>query len=145
MEGIGTRGAIPAAYRGNPDVAIILEVGHATDLPDSDARKTGEFRLGGGPIISRGPNFHPGLFELLRSAAESAGIPVQVKAEARPAGNDARAVQISRAGVATAVVAIPLRYMHTPGEMADLRDVTAAIRLVTGALRSIEAGKDFAL
>lgn len=140
MEEIGTRGAIPSVERERPDVAIVVEVGHATDIPDADLRKTGKYSLGAGPILCRGPNFHPALFELLVAEAERLQIPYQIKAEPRPAGNDARSIQIGAKGVATAVVAVPLRYMHTACEVVDLGDVEHSVRLIESVVRQLGSG-----
>ncbi len=137
MEEVGARGAIPSVERERPDLAIVVEVGHATDIPDADHRKTGKFGLGGGPIICRGPNFHEDLFGELVAAAEEDDIPYQIKAESRPAGNDARSMQIGAEGVATAVVAIPLRYMHTACEVVDLEDVERSIRLIQRVIERV--------
>ncbi|MEM0965429.1 MAG: M20/M25/M40 family metallo-hydrolase [Verrucomicrobiota bacterium] len=140
QEEIGTRGAIPSAFSVNPHFGIAVDVGHATDHPDCDARKVGKFTLGGGPIVYRGANINPVVFEKLLAAAESANIPVQVKAEAGPTPTDARALQMARAGVATGLVAIPLRYMHTPSEVVDLNDVEACVELIRHFALSLEAG-----
>jgi endoglucanase len=86
QEEIGTRGAITSAYLANPDVALAVDVSHATDHPDADHRKYGRFTLGGGPILTRGPNIHPAVFDRLVECAEKANIPVQIEADPRPTG-----------------------------------------------------------
>ena len=114
----------------DPHVALIVDVGHATDHPDCDQRKYGETKLGGGPIICRGPNINPKVFERLVACAKRAKIPYQVEADPRPTGTDARAIQMARGGVACGLVSIPLRYMHTPSEVVDLEDVESCVKLL---------------
>ena len=130
QEEIGTRGAQVAAQGISPDVSIAVDVGHATDHPDADNRKFGRFTLSGGPIIARGPNINPVVFDHLVEAAESLGIPYQIGAESRPTGTDARAIQMANGGVACGLVSIPLRYMHTPGEVVDLAVVEQTVQLL---------------
>ena len=140
QEEIGTRGAIPSAFAVNPHFGIAVDVGHATDHPDCDARKYGKFKLGGGPIVYRGANINPLVFERLMTCAEAENIPVQVKAEAGPTPTDARAVQMAREGVATGLIGIPLRYMHTPSEVVDLADVEACVELIRHFALSLKPG-----
>ena len=137
QEEIGTRGAITSAYLANPDVALAVDVSHATDHPDADHRKYGRFKLGGGPILTRGPNIHPAVFDRLVSCAEKANIPVQIEADPRPTGTDARSIQVAREGVPTGLVGIPLRYMHTPSEVIDLDDLEAVVQLLVAFARSL--------
>ncbi len=143
QEEIGTRGAITATYGVHPDIGIAVDVGHATDFPDGDSNKLGEFKLGAGPILTRGPNVSPIIFEKLKSCAEKLKIPYQVEAEAGPTGTDARVIQLSREGVATALVSIPLRYMHTPYELASLDDIEWTIQLLAEFVRSLKASDKF--
>ena len=128
----------------NPDVALAVDVSHATDHPDADHRKYGRFKLGGGPILTRGPNIHPAVFERLVSCAEKNNIPVQIEADPRPTGTDARAIQIARNGVPTGLVGIPLRYMHTPSEVIDLNDLEAVVQLLVSFARSLRKNEKFA-
>ncbi len=141
QEEIGTRGAIPSAFAVNPHFGIAVDVGHATDHPDCDHRKIGKFTLGGGPIVYRGANINPLVFERLEACAAKANIPIQVKAESGPTPTDARAVQMARQGVATGLIGIPLRYMHTPSEVVDLNDVEACVELIRHFALSLEAGE----
>ncbi len=144
QEEIGVRGATTAAYLVNPHIAVAVDVGHATDHPDCDNRKFGETKLGGGPIICRGPNINPKVYQWLVAAAKQADIPYQLEADPRPTGTDARAIQMGRGGVATGLVSIPLRYMHTPSEVVDLEDVERCVRLLVEFSRQLKAG-DYAL
>ena len=141
QEEIGVRGATTAAYSVNPHLAVAVDVGHATDHPDCDQRKYGETKLGGGPIICRGPNINPFVYDRLVAAAEAAGVPHQFEADPRPTGTDARAIQVGRGGVATGLVSIPLRYMHTPSELVDLADVERTIQLLCAFALGLRKGE----
>lgn len=140
QEEIGTRGAQVASYAADPHFGIAIDVGHATDHPDCDPRKHGKYTLGGGPIISRGPNTNPMAYEKLTQAAEAEEIPLQIEADSRPTGTDARIMQMARSGVATAILHVPLRYMHTPSEVIDLEDVEQCIRLLVRFCRDCKRG-----
>lgn len=140
QEEIGVRGATTAAYAVNPHLALAVDVGHATDHPDCDNRKYGETKLGGGPMICRGPNINPKIFQKLVAAAKKAKIPYQLEADPRPTGTDARAIQMGRGGVATGLVSIPLRYMHTPSEVVDLEDVERCVQLFVEFAKSLTKG-----
>ena len=140
QEEIGTRGATTATYAVNPHIAVAIDVGHATDHPDCDNRKYGETKLGGGPIICRGANINPKIYQKLLAAAKKAKIPFQLEADPRPTGTDARAIQMGRGGVATGLVSIPLRYMHTPSEVVDLEDVERCVKLLVEFARALEKG-----
>jgi len=140
QEEIGVRGATTSAYAIHPQLAVAVDVGHATDHPDCDNRKYGETRLGGGPILCRGANINPEVFARLKRAAEKAKIPHQIEADPRPTGTDARAIQMSRGGVATGLVSIPLRYMHTPSEVVDLEDVERCVLLLVEFISELKAG-----
>ena len=143
QEEIGTRGAWPAAYGVNPDVAIAIDVDHATDFPSCDKHRFGDVKLGGGPVIARGPNINPKVFSRLVDCADALKISYQITAESRPTGTDARIIQMTRAGIATGLVGVPLRYMHTPSEVADLRDIENCVRLLEAFALSLKASDDF--
>jgi putative aminopeptidase FrvX len=140
QEEIGTRGAITATYAVNPHIAIAVDVGHATDHPDCDNRKYGETKLSGGPIICRGANINPKIYQRLVAAAKQLKIPYQLEADPRPTGTDARAIQVGRGGVATGLISIPLRYMHTPSEVVDLEDVERCVKLLVQFAKNLEKG-----
>jgi putative aminopeptidase FrvX len=140
QEEVGIRGATTSGYAVNPHIAIAVDVGHATDHPDCDNRKFGETKLGGGPIICRGPNINPKVCDRLIRAARTLKIPHQFEGDPRPTGTDARALQIARAGVATGLVSIPLRYMHTPSEIADLEDAENCVKLLVEFAKGLEKG-----
>jgi putative aminopeptidase FrvX len=140
QEEIGVRGATTSAYAVNPHIAVAVDVGHATDHPDCDKRKYGETKLGGGPIICRGPNINPRIYERLLACAKKLKLAHQLEADPRPTGTDARAIQMGRGGVATGLVSIPLRYMHTPSELVDLEDVERCVQLFVEFALSLEKG-----
>jgi len=143
QEEIGLRGGTTSAYSIDPVVGIAVEVGHATDFPDVDKRKHGEAKVGGGPIIARGANINPKVFELLCAAAEAEKIPYQIGGEPRGTGTDANAIQLARGGKAAALVSVPLRYMHTPTEVLALDDLENTAKLLTAFVRRLEPGIDF--
>ncbi len=143
QEEIGTRGAIPSSYSVKPDVGIAVDVGHATDFPDGEQSRFGEFKLGAGPILSRGANINPKVFERLKQCAEKEAIPYQVEAAPGATGTDARAIQLTREGVAAGLVSIPLRYMHTPNELAHLEDIENTVKLLLAFSRSLKASDSF--
>ncbi|HEY7952934.1 MAG TPA: M42 family metallopeptidase [Solirubrobacteraceae bacterium] len=129
-------GSRTSAFSLEPDAAVVVDVTHATDAPGIDVKEAGKHELGSGPVISRGSTLNPRLFELLHETAERENIPFTVEASGRNTGTDADAVHLSRGGVATALVSIPLRYMHSPVELVELRDVHACARLIAAmALR----------
>jgi endoglucanase len=140
QEEIGTRGAISSGYSVDPQIALVVDVSHATDHPDCDNRKYGETKLSGGPIISRGPNMNPKVFDALVKAAKKLKIAYQIDSDPRPTGTDARAIQVARGGVATGLVGIPLRYMHTPSEVVDLEDVESCVKLFVEFAKGIAKG-----
>lgn len=140
QEEIGVRGATTSAYLVNPHIAVAVDVGHATDHPDCDNRKYGETKLGGGPIICRGANINPRIYERLLRAAKKLKIPYQLEADPRPTGTDARAIQMARGGIATALISVPLRYMHTPSEVVDLEDVERCVQLLVEFAKGLEKG-----
>jgi endoglucanase len=131
QEEVGLRGARTSAYGIDPLVGIALDVTCATDHPGTDKRKEGDVRIGGGPVITRGANVNPVVFNRLGAAAEEARIPYQVSAAPGGTGTDANAMQLTRAGVATGLVSVPLRYMHTPVEILSLQDLDHTVKLLT--------------
>lgn len=139
QEEIGCRGARTVATLVPAHFALAVDVGHATDHPECDNRRFGEFKLGGGPILTRGANVNPIVFDRLVAAAEEEGIPFQIEANARPTATDGRELQMGNGGVATGVLSIPLRYMHTPSEIVDLEDIENAVRLIVAFAKALPA------
>ncbi len=140
QEEIGCRGARAVAGGIKADFAVAVDVGHATDHPECDNRRFGEIKLGAGPILTRGANVNPVLYRMLVAAAEAEHIPYQIEADPRPTGTDGRELQMAPGGLPTAVVSIPLRYMHTPSEIVDLQDLEHAVRLLVALAKRLNPG-----
>ncbi|MGC9452223.1 MAG: M20/M25/M40 family metallo-hydrolase [Oceanipulchritudo sp.] len=140
QEEIGCRGARAVAGGVAADFAVAVDVGHATDHPECDNRRFGEFKLGSGPIITRGANVSPVIFNRLVEVAQQEKIPYQVEAEPRPTATDGRELQMAPGGLPTAVVSVPLRYMHTPSEVVDLRDIENTVRLLVAYAKALQPG-----
>jgi len=138
-------GSRTSAFALEPDAAIVIDVTHATDAPGIDVKEAGKHELGSGPVISRGSNLNAALFELLHETAEAEKIPFTVEASARATGTDADAVHISRGGVPTGLVSIPIRYMHSPVELVQIEDVHAAARLIAAAALRLQRETTFAV
>jgi endoglucanase len=130
QEEIGLRGATTSAYGIHPTVGIAVDVCHATDTPGNDKKQLGDTRLGAGPVLFRGPNINPRVLERLQETARVQEIAVQVRGTPRATGTDANAMQLSRDGVATGLIGIPNRYMHSPVEVVSLDDLDRAARLL---------------
>lgn len=143
QEEITFAGSRTTMYALQPRVAIAVDVTHATDAPGIDQRELGRSPLGAGAVISRGSTLHPRVFELLREAAEAEAIPYEVQASARSTGTDADAVHITRGGIPTGVVSVPLRYMHSPVELVQLGDVDACVRLIAAFARRLDPAETF--
>lgn len=130
QEEIGLRGAATSAYGIHPTLGIAVDVCHATDTPGNDKKKIGDIKLGKGPVLFRGPNVNPHVFERLHSTAGALPVSVQVCGSPRATGTDANAIQLARDGVATGLIGIPNRYMHSPVETVCLEDLDQAARLL---------------
>lgn len=130
-------GAGSSTFGLDPDVAIVIDVTHATDHPSVDKKEHGEVKLGAGPVLSRGAVINPVLHERLVSLARQAGIPFQVEAAPSTTGTDADAIYTSRSGVATAVVSVPNRYMHSPNQTVAASDVEQAAEIIALLLASL--------
>lgn len=136
-------GARTGAAGLEPDVAIVVDVTHATDYPGVEKRKHGDYKLGGGPVLARGAAINPVVADLLAETAEAEGIPFSIEAAARDTSTDADNVFTALKGVATGLVSVPLRYMHSPNEMAAIEDIERTARLLAGFSRRINAERDF--
>ena len=138
QEEVGLRGARTAAYSVDPQAGIAVDVTHATDFPDIDKRVNGDIKLGAGPVLSVGANINPPLEKLLARTAKAKRMAFQREAAPGGTGTDANVMQLSRAGVATALVSVPNRYMHTPVEVVSLPDLEATARLVAETVARID-------
>lgn len=143
QEEIGLRGAQTASYGIDPLVGLATDVGHAMDFPGADKKKVGDVKLGGGPLVARGANINPKVFDLLVQTAKEEDIPIQIEAMAGATGTDANAMQVNRAGMATGLIAVPLRYMHTPCEVMSLSDIENAAKLMAGFLERVTLDLDW--
>ncbi len=143
QEEIGTRGAITSAFGVSPDIAVAFDVTHATDYPGISHAKYGDIKCGAGPVIGRGPNVNPEVFERLVAAAKSAGIPYQIEALPGHSGTDAWPMQVSKAGISTGLVSVALRYMHTPTEVICLDDLDACVALFVAFAQQLESAETF--
>ena len=142
QEEIGSHGARTTAYSLEPDLAIAIDVTHATDAPGVEEKELGHHPLGSGAVIARGSTLSPGIFELLAETAERLEIPHTIEASGSRTSTDADMIQIAGAGVPAGLVSIPLRYMHSPVELVDLADVDAAVELVAGFALALEPELD---
>ncbi|NTV63441.1 MAG: M42 family metallopeptidase [Oscillochloris sp.] len=143
QEEITFAGATTAAFSFDPQVAIAVDVTFATDHPESDKHQYGDVRLGGGPVLARGSANSPLVYTRLVEVAQREEITYSVQITPRYTGTDADAIHKSRGGVATGVVSIPNRYMHSPNEMIALADVEAAARLIAAFVHSITGAEEF--
>lgn len=136
-------GARTGTFGLEPDAAVVVDVTHATDHPSVDRKEHGDVRIGDGPVLARGAVVNPVMHELLEEAAERGDIPIQRLANPAASGTDADSIYTSRSGVATAIVSIPNRYMHSPNQIIDGEDVENAVELLAGFLTALEEEVDF--
>lgn len=136
-------GARPGAYRLDPQVALVVDVTFATDSPGMEKKELGEHRIGGGPVLTRGSAAHPLVFERLVEVAEREGIPYSITASPRYTATDADAIHLTRAGVATGLISVPNRYMHSPNEIVSLEDLERTAALIAAFVRDLGPETDF--
>lgn len=133
QEEVGCRGAVTGTYSVAPEAAIAVDVTHGQS---PDAPKSETFVLGGGPVIGVGPNMNRGMSDKLMALAGELNMDVQIEVLPGHSGTNAWPIQVSREGIATGLISLPLRYMHTPVEVLDLRDAEACAQLIAAWLRS---------
>ena len=143
QEEIGLRGAKTASGSIDPQVAIAVDVTHASDCPTISKQTQGDLRVGGGPVIFRGPNINPVVADRLILLAEENDLPYQLAAIGRATPNDANVLQLHGGGVATGLVAIPNRYMHSAVEVISTEDLDVAAELLSKFAQSLSASDDF--
>jgi tetrahedral aminopeptidase len=143
QEEIGLRGATTSAYGIHPTVGVAVDVCHATDTPGNDKKTLGDTRVGGGPVLFRGPNINPRVADMLIDQASKEEITVQVRGVPRATGTDANVMQLSRDGVATGILGIPNRYMHSPVEVVSLADLNNAAKLLAAFCLSVTSQSDW--
>lgn len=140
QEEIGLRGAYTSAYRVNPHIGIAVDVTFVSDDPGTkdSAKIIGEIKVSKGPTITRGPNINPKLFDIHLKVAQKYNIPYQIQPAPRGTGTDANIIQLTREGPATSLISIPTRYLHTPIEICNLKDLDAAVNLIAYSIKEIE-------
>ena len=143
QEELGLRGARTSAYGIDPHVGIAVDVTFATDYPTSNKKISGDVKVGHGPAIAIGGNINPKVLEIIKESADALKIKYQPEAAPRATGTDANAIQVTRAGVATGLVSIPNRYMHTPNEVISLNDLEDAVKILAEFARKINDKTDF--
>ena len=143
QEEIGLRGARVSAYGISPDIGIAIDVTFATDFPSMDKKKVGDIKIGEGPVIARGPNINPKVFDFLVEVAKKEKIPYQVEGIPKATGTDANVIQLTKTGVATGLVSIPTRYMHTQVELLSLKDLENTSRLLKGFIFKVNKNHRF--
>jgi putative aminopeptidase FrvX len=143
QEEISLAGAETSAFSFDPQVAIAVDVTHATDYPNSDKKLRGEAKLGAGPALGVGSVNSPVVHEMLLQIAEQHSIPYTVKVNPSASGTDGDVIYKARGGIPTAVISIPNRYMHSPNEMIQMSDVEHAARLIAEFARSLSVSTDF--
>jgi endoglucanase len=136
-------GALVGAQRVDPSMAIVVDVTFATDHPGVEKKELGEHKVGGGPVLTRGSVISPVVFRLLRDTAESLRIPYSLNAAGRDTSTDADAIHLARDGVATALLSVPNRYMHSPNEMVSLVDLDRAATLIAATCKAVTPATDF--
>ena len=136
-------GALVCASCIGPQMALVVDVTFSTDHPGLEKKELGDHKLGGGPVLTRGSIISPVVFDLLERTAGAHSIPYSVQAAGRDTSTDADAIHVAREGVATGLVSVPNRYMHSPNEMVSLRDLDAAATLLAETCRAVTAATDF--
>jgi len=145
QEEIGGWGAKMVTYRLEPDLAVCLDVTHATDTPKIDHSKHGEVKLGGGPTVTHGTCNHPKVIQRLMDVAEKNNIPLQHESSSRYSGTDTDSIYHQKTGVPSGLVSLPLRYMHSVVETVDLNDVQYTIDLLTAFAKSVKPTDSFSV
>lgn len=136
-------GARSSAWAIQPDVALVVDVTFATDVPDVPKKELGDHRVGGGPVLSRGSAAHAVVFEHLVEVAEREGIPFSIQAQPKATHTDADGIHLTRAGVPTGLISVPNRYMHSPNEIVSISDLHQTARLLAAFVRSLGPETDF--
>ena len=140
QEEISLAGARTSAFSLDPQVALVVDVTYATDVPGGDPSQAGRAELGKGVLIARGPALNREVTDLLADAAKQEGIPHAFEVYTTQTNTDADEIFWSRAGVPTGLLSVPIRYVHTPTEVCDLADVESAIRLI--AAFAVRVGRE---
>lgn len=143
QEEVGLLGARQIAYALKPDIALVVDVTHATDYPTVDQRQHGDVKLGRGPAITHGGPNHPGVVARIEAVAAQEKIPLQHEATSGTSGTDTDVIFWTRGGIPSALISLPNRYMHSPVEMVSLKDLEQIPRLMAAFVLSLKAGETF--
>ncbi|HWD93054.1 MAG TPA: M42 family metallopeptidase [Verrucomicrobiae bacterium] len=143
QEEVGLLGARQIAYSLKPDVALVVDVTHATDYPTVSKQQHGDVKIGQGPAITHGGCNHPEVVARLESVAKAKKIPLQHEAMSSTSGTDTDVIFWTRGGIASALVSLPNRYMHSPVEVVSLKDLEQIPELLAAFARSLKAGEEF--
>ena len=143
QEEVGLFGARQIAYTLKPDVALVVDVTHATDYPTIDQRQHGDIKIGRGPTLTHGGCNHPAVLARLESLAATEGIPLQHEAMSATSGTDTDVIFWTRGGIPCGLISLPNRYMHSPVELVSLKDLEAIPRLMAAFVRSVKPGEEF--
>lgn len=143
QEEVGLLGARQIAYSLKPDTALVVDVTHATDYPTVDQRQHGDIRLGSGPALTHGGPNHAEVVARLESVAASRKISLQHEAMSNSSGTDTDVIFWTRGGIPSALVSLPLRYMHSPVETCHLGDLEQIPELLAAFALSLKAGEEF--
>lgn len=145
QEEVGGYGARMMSYRLEPDMAIVTDVTHATDTPGIDNKQHGLIKLRKGPVLQHGGANHPKIVDFLEKVSDNKEIEVQHEATSVRTGTDTDSIFYQKTGIASALISLPLRYMHSPVEMASMKDVNALIKLMTESVLSLEPDQTFSV
>jgi len=143
QEEVGLLGARQIAYSLKPDMALVVDVTHATDYPNMNKAQHGDVRIGSGPTLTHGGCNHPDVVARLESIAKSKKIPIQHEAMSSTSGTDTDAIFWTRGGIASALISLPNRYMHSPVEVVSLKDLAMIPELLAGFAASLKKGEQF--
>jgi len=143
QEEVGLLGARQIAYSLHPEIALVVDVTHATDYPTVSKTQHGDTRLGKGPAITHGGCNHPEVVKRLEEVAARKKIPLQHEAMSASSGTDTDVIFWTRGGIASALISLPNRYMHSPVEVVSLRDLEMIPQLMTAFVQSIKRGEKF--
>ncbi|MBT4622583.1 MAG: M42 family metallopeptidase [Verrucomicrobia bacterium] len=143
MEEVGLFGARQIAYSLHPDVALVMDVTHATDYPTVDKRQHGDIKVGQGPTVTHGNCNHPEVIKRVEQVAKRLKINLQHEAISSTSGTDTDAVFWTRGGIPSGLISLPNRYMHSPVEVVSLKDLEQIPQLMAGFAKSLKKGEQF--
>lgn len=143
QEEVGLLGARQIAYSLHPDIALVVDVTHATDYPTVNKPQHGDVRIGKGPTVTHGGCNHPDIVKRIEEVAKAKRISVQHEAISSTSGTDTDAIFWTRGGIASALISLPNRYMHSPVEVVSLKDLEQIPELLAGFALSVKKGEQF--